>query len=60
MTLGVGSFVGSNFAGYVQNRFTADGVTDWFTVFLVPCAITVLCAVAYLLFFKDDRAAAAA
>ncbi len=60
VTLGVGSFVGSNFAGYVQNRFTADGVTDWFTVFLVPCAITVLCAVAYLLFFKDDRAAAAA
>ena len=60
VTLGVGSFVGSNFAGYVQNRFTADGVTDWFTVFLVPCAITVLCAVAYLLFFKDDRAAATA
>jgi nucleoside transporter len=60
VTLGVGSFVGSNFAGYVQNRFTADGATDWFTVFLVPCAITVLCAVAYLMFFKDDRAAATA
>ncbi len=54
-TLGVGSFVGSNFAGYIQNRFTHDGVTDWPTVFLVPCAITILCAVAYLLFFKDDR-----
>ena len=60
VTLGVGSFVGSNFAGYVQNRFTADGVTDWFTVFLVPCAITIGCAVAYLLFFKDDRANAPA
>jgi len=54
-TLGVGSFVGSNFAGYIQNRFTQDGVTDWPSVFLVPCAITILCAVAYLLFFKDDR-----
>lgn len=60
VTLGIGSFVGSNFAGYIQNRFTSDGVTDWFTVFLVPCAITVLCAVAYLLFFRDDRAAATA
>ena len=59
VTLGVGSFVGSNFAGYVQNRFTAGGVTDWTTVFLVPCAITVACAIAYLLFFKDDRVIAA-
>ncbi len=59
-TLGVGSFVGSNFAGYVQNRFTDNGVTDWSTVFLVPCAITILCAVAYLLFFKDDRDVATA
>ncbi len=55
VTLGVSSFVGSNFAGWIQNRFTADGVTDWPAVFLVPCAITVVCAVAYLLFFKDDR-----
>ena len=60
VTLGVGSFVGSNFAGYIQNRFTADGVTDWQTVFLVPCAITILCAGAYLLFFKDDREVASA
>ena len=57
VTLGVGSFVGSNFAGYVQSWFTVDGATDWFNVFLVPCAVTVLCAVAYLLFFKDQRAA---
>jgi len=60
VTLGIGSFVGSNFAGYIQNRFTVDGATDWTTVFLVPCAITILCAVAYLLFFKDDRAVAPA
>lgn len=60
VTLGIGSFVGSNFAGYIQNRFTVDGVTDWTTVFLVPCAITILCAAAYLLFFKDDREVAPA
>ncbi|HJO03289.1 MAG TPA: MFS transporter [Acidobacteriota bacterium] len=59
VTLGVGSFVGSIFAGYIQSRLTVDGVTDWFTVFLVPCAITVLCALAYLLFFKDQRVAEA-
>ena len=58
VTLGVGSFVGSNFAGWVQSTFTDTTGTDWFTVFLVPCAITVACAISYLLFFKDQRAAA--
>ena len=56
VTLGIGSFVGSNFAGWVQSTFTDASGTDWFTVFLVPCAVTVACAIAYLLFFKDQRA----
>jgi len=55
VTLGLGSFVGAIFAGWVQARFTDAGGTDWFTVFLIPCAITVFCAVAYLLFFKEEK-----
>lgn len=57
VTLGVGSFVGTNFAGWILQTFTEAGATDWRSVFLVPCAITVLCAAAYLLFFRDERAA---
>jgi nucleoside transporter len=56
VTYGFGNFVGSLFAGYVQDYFTADAVTNWTGVFLVPCALTILCALAFLLFFRDPRA----
>jgi nucleoside transporter len=57
VTLGLGSFVGANFSGWVQTYFTADGVTDWTRVFLVPVAITVACAIAFLLFFREEHVA---
>ena len=60
VTLGIGSFIGSIFAGWVQSVFETGGRTDWTAVFLVPCAITVLCAIAYLTLFRDDRAGAPA
>lgn len=59
VTLGLGSFVGANFAGWVQERFTTPAGTDWFTVFLIPCAVTVACAIAYLTLFKEERPATA-
>lgn len=60
VTLGFGSFIGSNFAGWIQDRFTVAMGTNWFAVFLVPCGITVLCAIAYLVFFHDQRHTASA
>ncbi len=56
VTYGIGNYLGSLFAGKVQNIFTAEGVTDWTGVFLVPVALTLLCALAFLLLFKDPRA----
>ncbi len=56
VTYGIGNYIGSLFAGKVQNIFTAEGTTNWTGVFLVPVALTVLCALAFLLFFKDPRA----
>ncbi len=55
VTLGLGSFVGANFSGGVQTYFTSAGVTDWSRVFLVPVAITVTSAVAFLMFFKEEH-----
>jgi MFS family permease len=55
VTLGIGNYLGSLFAGYVQSYFTAEGVTNWTAVFLVPCLLTVLCAFAFLLFFKPKK-----
>jgi len=55
VALGLGRFLGSLFAGKIQEIFTTDmGVTNWTGVFLVPCALTMFCAVAFLLFFRDD------
>lgn len=56
VVLGAGRFLGSRFAGWIQGRYTADGVTNWQSVFLVPCVLTIACAVAFLLFFRDEKA----
>ncbi len=59
VSLGLGRFLGSLFAGWIRDVFTTTGVTSWTNVFLVPCALTVLCALAFLLFFREERGAAA-
>lgn len=56
VTYGIGNYIGSLFAGWVQDYFTTEGVINWTGVFLVPCFLTIFCAFAFLLFFKDERA----
>jgi len=60
VALGLGRFLGSIFAGTIRDVFTVDGETHWTYVFLVPCALTVLCAAAFLLFFRGKAPAAEA
>jgi len=52
VTYGIGSYLGSLFSGWVHEYFTLEEVTNWTGVFLVPCALTILCAFAFLFFFK--------
>lgn len=57
VTLGVGTWLGSQFTGIIKGIFQpANNVHAWTGFFLVPCALTTLCAVAFLLFFKDETA----
>jgi len=54
--LGVGMFLGSLFAGWVSETFgvtRADGSKDYTQVFLVPLVLTVICAVAFTLGFRE-------
>ena len=60
VALGLGRFLGSLFAGKIQEVFTTGAGTNWTGVFLVPCTLTLVCAVAFLLFFREEAAAAAA
>lgn len=55
VTYGIGSYIGSLFAGWIWDLFTTEAGTNWTRVFVVPCFLTVLCAAAFLLFVKDRR-----
>ena len=61
ITLGVGTWLGMQFTGYILGSpffSTATDPHNWTRVFLVPCALTVTCAIAFLVFFKDPEKAA--
>jgi MFS family permease len=56
-TLGVGNFLGTLFTAEVLAQLTTGSYTRWTPVFLVPCALTLVCAAAYLAIVRDPRAA---
>ncbi len=56
VVLGVGMALSSKFTGFIKDYFTTAEGADWTKIFLVPCAITVISALAFFLFFKDRRA----
>ncbi len=57
VTLGIGTWLGSQFTALVKGIFNPQAnPAAWSKVFLVPCALTVLCAIAFLLFFRDEKA----
>jgi len=55
VTLGLGNFLGSLFAGWIQTLFTEADVTDWRSVFIIPSVLTILCAVAFILLFREKK-----
>ena len=52
ITIGFGLFVGTQFTGVVMDHFKKDGKFQWRPIFLVPCALTALGAIAIALLFK--------
>jgi hypothetical protein len=52
VTLGLGSFIGTQITGAVMDLFKSEGKFRWRPIFLVPCALTIACAIAFLLLFK--------
>jgi nucleoside transporter len=57
MTLGVGNFLGVLFTSWIMTEFTTkvgdQAVRDWKWIFLIPCFLTVACAIAFLVYFKE-------
>ncbi|MEY3946390.1 MAG: hypothetical protein RJB03_1096 [Bacteroidota bacterium] len=54
-TYGLGMLIGSIVAGKVKDMYTANEVTDWTNVWLVPAGIAALSLVFLLLFFRDKK-----
>jgi MFS family permease len=52
VTMGFGLFLGTQFTGIVMDRFKKEGKFQWRPIFLVPCALIIVCAVTFILFFK--------
>ncbi|MDE2127880.1 MAG: MFS transporter [Armatimonadetes bacterium] len=63
VVLGGSMFVGSIVAGNIQSMFThsrlvagkMQQVSDWRTIFLIPCAMTVICALVFPLLFRGSK-----
>lgn len=55
VTLGLGNFLGSLFVGWIQTIFTDAAGTDWRRVFIIPAVLTILCAAAFILLFKERK-----
>lgn len=58
-TYGLGMYIGSLIAGYVQKMYTsgegANAVTDWTSVWLVPAGIAAVVLLLFILFFRDNK-----
>ncbi len=59
VTFGLGQLAGVYFAGWIEGIFTtgegAEAVTNWTYVFIVPVVLTILCAIAFQLFFHEPK-----
>jgi len=60
VTLGAGMYVGSLFAGWIRDFYTTTGpagaqVVNYTNVFLVPCVLTIICAVVFFFGFKERK-----
>ncbi|HPG38239.1 MAG TPA: MFS transporter [bacterium] len=64
VTYGLGLYTGSIFAGWIQNLFSefdANGAiisTNWTHVFLIPTALTVICAIVFVTTFREKLGSA--
>ena len=56
VTLGLGNWLGTQFTGAVKNYFKPqDNPANWTYFFLVPCSLTILCTISFLVLFKDPE-----
>jgi len=58
LTTGIGLFLGTQFAGFVMDKFRKDERFQWRSVFLVPCGIALAAILILMLLFTAPASAA--
>jgi len=51
-TTGVGLFLGTQFAGFIMDKFRKEEKFQWSKIFMVPCAIALVSILVFIFFFK--------
>ncbi|HUU16856.1 MAG TPA: MFS transporter [Sedimentisphaerales bacterium] len=51
-TTGVGLFCGTQFAGFIMDKFRKEEKFQWSQIFMVPCAIALVSILVFIFFFK--------
>jgi len=51
-TTGVGLFLGTQFAGFIMDKFRKEEKFQWRQIFMVPGTIALVCILVFVLFFK--------
>jgi len=51
-TTGVGLFIGTQFAGFIMDKFRKEEKFQWRSIFLVPCGIALVAILVLMLLFK--------
>ena len=51
-TTGVGLFLGTQFAGFIMDKFRKEGKFQWRQIFMVPGAIALVCILVFVFFLK--------
>lgn len=58
VTLGIGNWLGTLFSGWLKDHYTTSDKTNWPMIFLIPAALTTVCAVAFWFTFKEPSGTA--
>ncbi len=54
-TYGVGMWIGTLLSGYVKDLYTADQISNWRSIWMVPAAIAAAVLVLFLIFFNESQ-----
>jgi nucleoside transporter len=54
-TYGVGMLIGFAVAGAISDSYTADGITDWKMLWIIPAGIAAVVFLLFAILFKDSK-----